>query len=119
MTGVTVGAWLEAFVLTYVIEAAIALPMLRAADPSLARRAALCWFAQLVTHPAVWFIIPRLGLSDPVTVVVAEIWALVLEGVFYALVFPSAGLRRAILVSIAANAASFSVGMALRAFHVM
>jgi hypothetical protein len=119
MNSVSVAAWFEAFVLTYAIEAAIVVPMLRAAEPSLARRAALCFFANLATHPAVWFIIPRLGLPDPATIAVAEAWAFGLEGVFYALVLPKLGAQRAMFVSIAANATSYAIGIVLHAVGLL
>lgn len=108
-------AWLEAFALTYVIETAVVVAMTRRG----ARAAALCLFAQLSTHPIVWFVIPRFGLAYTPTVAIAEAWAFAAEGAFYALVFADLGWRRAFVISLAANAASFGIGELLYATGLM
>jgi hypothetical protein len=114
-----VADWLRAFALTCVVELAIAVPMLRAAEPRIARRVVLVLFANLATHPAVWFVIPALGLAYTPTVAIAEAWALGLEAVFYAFAFQTLGGRRALQISLVANLASFLAGMVLRVFHLV
>lgn len=114
-----VAHWLLAFGLTLAIELAVVVPMLREAEPDLGRRLAFGFYANLATHPAVWFIIPKFGLALVPSVAIAEVWALVLEGFFYSLVLPKLGLQRAMMISIVANAASFTIGMALRVFHLV
>ena len=70
---------------------------------------AVC-FAQVVTHPAVWFILPTFGWSKPTYVLVAESWAILGELLFYRFVFPDLSWSRALASSALANAASFAVG---------
>lgn len=108
-------AWLAAFAITYLIETAVVVPMTRGG----ARAAALCLFAQLATHPIVWFVIPQFRLAYTPTVAIAEAWAFAAEGAFYTLVFPDLGWRRAFVISLAANAASFGIGELLYATGVL
>jgi hypothetical protein len=116
---VSVVDWLVAFALTCAIESAIAVPLLRAVEPRLARRLALVLFANLATHPAVWFVFPQLGLAYPLTIAIAEAWALVLEAVFYAFAFPGLGGMRALHISVLANLASFLAGVVLHALGLL
>jgi hypothetical protein len=74
------------------------------------------FFANLATHPAVWFIFPRLGLADAVAVPIEEAWAFGLEAAFYALAFRGVTWGRGVTVSLAANATSFAFGIVL---HVL
>lgn len=105
-----VEAWARAFALTFVTEAVVAGALLRSVEPRLVRRLLVVLFAQLVTHPAVWFIYPRLFTSQGTALAVAEAWALLGETVFYAVVFPRLGAQRAFLTSLAANGLSYGLG---------
>jgi hypothetical protein len=107
-----VHAWLAAFLLTVAVETPIAVRLLRGTDPGGWRLVALVIFANLATHPAVWFIFPQLFLvGTPSFTVAAELWAVTAEAVFYGVAIRGVTPLRAIGTSIAANAASFLVGL--------
>jgi hypothetical protein len=105
------GDWFRAFVLTLVVEVPVATWLLRAVDPARWRTAAIVFFANLASHPLVWYVWTQIFLVDtPQFVLAAETWAVVVEAVFYAVVFQGLRPGRALLVSLLANAASFAVG---------
>lgn len=107
---VIVGLWLRAFVFTQIIEAPIYRRMLgvswgRALAPS-AR-----------AHPAVWFLFPllrRLGIDYVPMVILAELFAWLAEALFLARTQPRVPVRKALLVSLVANATSVLLGLACR-----
>lgn len=104
-------AWLGAFVFTQVVE----VPIYAAAQTGrLRRRLPIAFAASLITHPFVWFGFPHLGRllgsSYPVTVLVAELFAITVEAVFLGRM----GLRRAWLWAIAANVTSAGLGLMSR-----
>ena len=103
--------WLQAFGLTVLVECLIALPLLRRSETSMLRRIAAVILVNLATHPLVWFLFPGLMMPYGARVALSEIWAGIGEACAYALIWPAAGLKRAALVSIAANAASFLLGV--------
>lgn len=105
-----VAAWARAFFVTVAIELAIA-PWLLDRQPW-TRRAGAVVLANLASHPIVWLVIPELGLGWPLWLIVAELWAVVVEATLYVLVFR--GRRQAVLASLVANAASLAVGLVLR-----
>ncbi len=70
--------------------------------------------ANVLSHPAVWFVFPELGLSYTPMLVAAESWAVGSEVLLYRLVFPALSWRRAVAVSALANAVSVGVGVLLR-----
>ena len=108
----TPGAWLAAFLLTYAVEAPIVLVLTRGTDAGLARRAALILFAQLATHPLVWFIFPYIvGLRGGTATLLSELWAWLAEAVFYALAFRGLKPLRALATSALANGVSVVVGV--------
>ena len=102
-------SWLVAFAITLAIETPIVAWFYRRVEPRLGRRLGLIFFANLATHPAVWFIFPRLPFSYRRQVVLSELWAFGLEIVFYGLAFPGMK-RRAAAAAIIANAASLAFG---------
>jgi len=104
-----VAAWSRAFSLTLVIELVVAIPLLAGLAGRLRRAQAVC-FAQVLTHPAVWFIIPDFGWPRPAYLVAAETWAIGGEFLFYRFVFPEMSGSRALAASALANAASYSIG---------
>ena len=108
-------AWAKAFLLTVAVEIPVASVVLRQDERSLARRAGLVFFASLATHPAVWFIFPRLDLTYLRMIAAAETWAVVVEAVFYGFAFRGVEPWRAFVASLLANGASFGVGLLLRA----
>jgi hypothetical protein len=110
----TPGAWLLAFLLTFVVEAPIVVALTRASEVGVARRVALVFFAQLVTHPLVWFVFPYIvGITGGTATLLSEIWAWLAEAAFYALVLRGVTVTRAVAVSALANGASVLVGVAL------
>jgi hypothetical protein len=103
--------WFAAFVLTLAIEVPIAAYLLRRAEPDRVRLVLLVAFANLATHPLVWFVWTQVFLiGTPEYLVVAEAWAVTAEAVFYWAAFRAAGWRRAIAVAVVANVTSFVVG---------
>ena len=104
--------WLAAFVLTLAVEVPIAGYLLRRVEPDRLRLAVLLVFANLATHPIVWYVITQLFLIGTWEyVLVAESWAVAVEAVFYAVAFRGLDPRRAIAVAVVANGASFFVGL--------
>ncbi len=109
--------WFQAFVLTLAVELGVAFPLLRSAEPSRTRRALAIVFANLASHPIVWFVITRVVTPAALSIPIAEAWAVGSEAVFYAVVFPSIGGMRALGISGVANAVSFAVGLALQSLR--
>ena len=103
--------WFASFVLTLAVEIPVAVWLLRDAEPEFPRRLMLVVFANLLTHPAVWFVFTQLFVvGTPAYTLAAEAWAVAVEAVFYAVTVRGISARRAILVALAANVASFGVG---------
>ena len=106
-----ISEWLPAFLVTLVVELPVAVWLLRSAEPELARLCALVVFANLITHPAVWFIFTQLFLVGTLEyTLAAEAWAIGIEALFYVVTIRGLGLQRALLVAVAANLASFLAG---------
>ena len=106
-----VANWLRAFGLTLLIELAIALPLLAPIEPRLWRRTSAVLVVNLATHPLVWFLFPGLAVGSGVRLALSEAWAVLAELAIYRVVWPALTIRRAALVSGAANAASLVVGL--------
>jgi hypothetical protein len=114
-----VAAWLRAFGLTLLVETPIATPLLARVEPRTARRLAGVVLANLATHPLVWFLFPGVALPRWGRFAAAETWAFAAETAVYLLVWPALKLRRAALVSLAANGASALAGLILARFQVI
>ena len=106
--------WMRAFSLTLVVELAVATPLFRPVEASLARRSGIVAIAQLTTHPIVWFVLPALHLPRGAFLTVAEVWAVLGETFVYRLALTRAALGRVLLVSALSNVASFAVGTVFR-----
>ncbi|APR75547.1 Hypothetical protein A7982_00893 [Minicystis rosea] len=119
MTSAT-GAWLSAFLFTQAVEVPIYLTALRRAPADVeapftgTAALAAAFSASLITHPIVWFLIPRIPASSYVEMALrAETFAVVVEGIYlYAL--GAMRLRPALLTSLIANAISVSLGLLSR-----
>lgn len=111
-----VANWLRAFGLTLSIELPIAAWMLATVEPGMARRIGGVVIANLVTHPLVWFLFPGLALGWAARFAASEAWAFLAETAVYVIVWPSLRLRRAALVSLAANGASALAGLIVARF---
>ncbi len=108
---IPVEIWFRAFVLTLVVEAPIVALPLRRWEPSLPRLLALVACANLASHPIVWFVLTQVFLiGTPEYLGVAEAWAVACESALYWLALRGLPMRRAVAVSLAANAVSFVVG---------
>jgi hypothetical protein len=103
--------WLRAFAWTVGVELTIALPLLRAVEARALRRCMAIVFANLATHPAVWFIFPGAALAITPRIALSELFALVTEILVYRVVWPELSWRRAFAVSLCANAASALSGL--------
>jgi hypothetical protein len=107
-------AWFVAFVLTFAVEAPVVLALTRGSEMGAARRAALVLFAQLATHPLVWFVFPYIvGLRGGTATLLSELWAWLAEAAFYALTIRRVTFLRALAISALANGASVLVGVAV------
>lgn len=82
----------------------------------IAHLSAVIFYANLASHPAVWFVFPNLGLSYSSTVLAAELWAVASEAILYWLVLSNVRLGPATGVSLVANGGSFGIGLLLRAW---
>ncbi|MCC6663899.1 MAG: hypothetical protein IT375_09150 [Polyangiaceae bacterium] len=109
-----VGWWARAFLVTVGSELCVAPWVLDRAEPR-GRRLAAVLAANVLSHPAVWFVFPELGLSYTRMLVAAELWAVGSEVLLYRLVFPKLGWPRALAASALANAFSVGAGLLLRA----
>jgi hypothetical protein len=109
---IPVSLWFPAFVLTVVVEAPIVWLLARGVEPNGVRLVVLVVFANLVTHPAVWFIFTQLLVAGTAAfTLAAETWAVGVEAIFYAVVFRGFGVPRALGTSLVANAASYGAGL--------
>lgn len=103
--------WFAAFVLTLAIEAPIAVVLLRQAEPDLRRLGVLIVFANLASHPVVWYVISQIVLvGTPGYTLAAEAWAIAVETAFYWAAIRGLSARRALVVAAAANATSWFAG---------
>lgn len=112
--------WMRAFALTVIVETAIVAVLFRAAEPSLVRRVGFGFFANLASHPAVWFVFPFVGaalkMTYASTIFVSEAWAIGSEVVFYALAFRAAPFRRVVGVTMIANGVTWGLGVLVHRF---
>jgi hypothetical protein len=108
--------WFKAFVLTLAIECPIAASILRVKALRRTRLLLLLVFANLATHPMVWFVFPALPIAARAAFVLSELFAIGAEGLFFALVFQGTTVRRALAASLVANATSLGVGLLLYRF---
>ncbi len=105
------GDWFAAFLLTLAVEVPVATLLLRRVEPNILRAAALVVFANLVTHPLVWYVWSQVFLIGTLEYVgAAEAWAILAETVFYAVVVQGIRPGWALVVAATANVASFAVG---------
>lgn len=105
--------WLIGFALTLTIEAPWVLWLLKAHEPRLPRRWAALLFANLLTHPLVWFFFPTLPVPHPWALAASELWAFAGEWWFYGMFVRGLNSRVACTVSLAANLSSWSLGWLL------
>jgi len=108
--------WLSAFVFTQLVEIPIYRRWFGASVP-------IAFGASAITHPIVWLVFlhwgRRLGFSFTSRAVAAELFAFVVEAVYFAVVLrPRPGFARAFGGSLVANGASLGLGFVAQAlFH--
>ena len=107
--------WLTAFLLTLAIEAPLVVVLLRRYEEKAARRVLVAVFANLATHPLVWFVFPALPLAPWPRFWASELWAAAAEAVFCAATVRGLTASRAATISLLANASSATFGLALSA----
>lgn len=108
----TAAAWMAAFALTQLVETPIYARALADGRRRWPRRLALGFGASALTHPIVFFGLPRLFPGDYWTgVFAAEAFAVAVEAAYLGRL----GVERAIPWSILANGASVAVGLGCRA----
>ena len=105
--------WLSAFLLTLAIETPLVVVLLRRYEERAAHRVLLAVFASLATHPLVWFLFPTLPLAPWPRFWASELWATATEAVFYGVTVRGLPAARAAAVSLVANAASATFGLAI------
>ena len=114
--------WLGAFVFTQAVECPIYMWALKRRPGSWTLRLAIAFGASAITHPVVWFVIPWLwNALDRVggywgMVVVAELFAVLVEGIYLRLVHPARSQALALGWALGANLASVTLGFASRAY---
>lgn len=102
--------WFIGFAVTVVLEAPWILAGLRAFEPDPKRRVMALLFANLLTHPLVWYLFPSMPLQRSWSLAASELWAFVGEWVFYASFVERLTYRRAAWLSFAANGTSYVLG---------
>ena len=108
---IPVDVWFRAFLLSTVVEAPIVALLLYRWEPSRPRLVALVGFANLASHPAVWFVFSQLlDIGTPAYLLVVEGWAAACEALFYGVAVRGLPVRWAIVISLVANTVSFLVG---------
>jgi hypothetical protein len=105
--------WLTAFAVTQIVEVPIYLLAQRNRRRSVLARLAVAFAASALTHPIVWFVVPAVwrGRSYWLMVAFSEAFAVLAE----ALWLSRFRVPRALAWSLAANGASVTVGLGLRA----
>ena len=110
--------WLRAFALTALIEIPIVVLLTRRTAFPAWRRGVIALFGQIATHPAVWFIFPRIaGLTGRQATLLSELWAFLAEACLYAVALPGVRPLRALGISAIANGTSYGLGLALCAWR--
>jgi hypothetical protein len=112
-------AWAIAFCLTVVIETPIVTWLCRRAEPRVSRRILMALAANALSHPAVWFVFPALGLAQGATTALSEIWAWLIEAALYRVGLGNTTWRAVLGISLVANLLSFGLGLVLWALGAL
>ena len=109
-------AWLSAFGFTQIVECPIYWAAQRGHHRSVAAKLLIAFGASAITHPVVWFVIPRLWLAAGRVggywgmAVVAEAFAIAVEGAYLSRL----GVKRPFVWALGANLASVTLGLLSR-----
>jgi hypothetical protein len=85
----------------------------------IARRRQICKIpgrvaiANLITLPIVWFLLPSLGLSAALTILLSESLAVALEALFIRFTRSGIDGRSSLILSLSTNGASFALGLVI------
>jgi len=101
--------WLEAFILTQLVEVPLYCWLL--SSGALWRRALVGFIATTITHPIIWFVLHAMAtswnLSHEIYLLMAESYAVGVEGLFLWALSYAKPWRLALLI----NMASFALGL--------
>jgi hypothetical protein len=115
-----VTSWLAAFAFTVAIEVPLVVLATRGTPWPAWRRAVIAAFAQLATHPLVWFVFPYIqSLAGRESLWLSEVFAWIAEAGLYAIAIPGVRPLRALGVSALANGISLGIGLVLQAWRVL
>jgi hypothetical protein len=106
-------SWLVGFGLTLAFELPIVMWLFRHVEPQWTRRLTLALFANLATHPLVWFFLPLWPIGYTTRVAISELWAFGAEAWFYATFLSAPRWPIALTTSLLANATSCGLGWIL------
>jgi hypothetical protein len=104
--------WPFVFGVTLIAELLVLLAVLRR-NFTPGRIALLALGVNLVTHPVIWFVLPRLFVHRTAYLLVAEAFAVITEAVLIWLLLGRRSPSLALLASALANAGSYAVGLLL------
>lgn len=104
--------WLDAFVLTQLVEMPIYAWLLSSRFGRHWRTLLLAFGASAITHPIVWFVVPWRAWEYTTAYVVAETFAVLTEAAYLAIIGIPKG--RALLWALIANASSVAFAEFLR-----
>ena len=109
--------WALSFALTLIVE----VPLFAALGRGLPawRAAVVGAVGSCVTHPLLWFVWPRIVSDYTAFLVTGEVLVTLIEALIVVIALPDAGLRRALVMSCVANAASLGLGLVLRALGLL
>ena len=108
-------SFLQSLVFTTAVETATILIVIRkifkksTRDVSIQKLIGIGIFASFATLPYVWYVFPSLLQPFSSAILVGEIFAVVVEAVFYVIVFPLTK-KQALILSLIANVASYTLG---------
>ena len=106
-------SWPEAFALTLTLETAVLLVFFWHRAPRW-RIVLTALVANAVTHPVVWFVLPKLMTSYGAYIVVAETWAVLAEVPILVAMLRPRPWYVALSASALANLASYGCGLLLQ-----
>jgi uncharacterized membrane protein len=104
--------WLSAFVFTLGVELPVGYALLRRVQPSTWRVLLACALGSTLTHPTLWYVMPRFFSSYPTYLVTCELGIVVLEAWVLWLLAARGSWARAALTSATMNTASCFLGLA-------
>lgn len=110
-----ISSWFPAFAATLLIEAPIVGLLFRGVAQNLGALAVVFVFANLATHLALWYVATQILMPGSLEYLLAgEGWAIGGEALLFWAAIPGLSPRRALLAAVAANLASFALGLAVQ-----